>query len=384
MITRDNILNLAEKEQNVCLSIYMPTHKMGENIQQDPIRLKNLLKEATEQLKEHEVKSRDIEKMLEEARKLLDKPMFWQQNDEGLALFISENYFQYYRIPHRFKERVMVDTHFLITPLIPMISLQGTFCLLALSQQKVRLLRASRESVTSINLEEAPTNMEDFLKYNVQEPSLQHHSGQGAGREHGRGDIFHGQGSEGETNQREAINYLKQIENEVTSVMRQRNDPLILVGMDQAVAEYRKINHYNRVMEHAIIRNPDDQSDGELKNKGWEIIQSYFLQDMYNDMERFGDLSGSDKQSENLTQIVEAAYYGRVDSLFIPIGEHSWGWFDVERDVIHHSKEPKNGEHDLINMAAIKTLTQSGDVYALDKEEMPNSSSIAAIFRYSN
>jgi hypothetical protein len=79
---------------------------------------------------------------------------------------------------------------------------------------------------------------------------------------------------------------------------------------------------------------------------------------------------------------VEAAYHGKIDSLFVPIGEHSWGWFDLERDVVHHSKGPKNGEHDLINMAAIKTLTQSGDVYALEKDEMPSNSSIAAIFRY--
>ena len=103
---------------------------------------------------------------------------------------------------------------------------------------------------------------------------------------------------------------------------------------------------------------------------------------MYDDIRRFGDLTGSDKNSDNLTNIIEAAYYGRVDSLFVPVGEHSWGWFDQERDVVHHSKKPKDGEHDLINMAAIKTLTQSGNVYALDRDEMPNQAPIAAIFRY--
>jgi hypothetical protein len=133
-------------------------------------------------------------------------------------------------------------------------------------------------------------------------------------------------------------------------------------------------------MDNALNGNPDPKSDEDLKEEGWKVIQSYFLKEMYDDIERFGDLSGSDKQSDNLTKIVEAAYYGRVESLFVPIGEHSWGWFDVDRDVVHHSKEPKNGEHDLINMAAIKTLTQSGNVYALDKGEMPNGSSIAAIF----
>jgi hypothetical protein len=103
---------------------------------------------------------------------------------------------------------------------------------------------------------------------------------------------------------------------------------------------------------------------------------------MYNDIDRLGDLSGSGRESDNLTQIVEAAYYGKVDSLFVTIGEHSWGWFDEERDVVHHSKGQKNGEHDLINMAAIKTITQSGNVYALNRDEMPKDSSVAAIFRY--
>ena len=174
----------------------------------------------------------------------------------------------------------------------------------------------------------------------------------------------------------------KAIENEVSSILKKRNDPLILAGVDEVVAKYRKVNHYNRLMENAIDGNPDPQSDAEINEKGWKVIKSYFLEDMYSDMERYSDLTGSDKQSDNLSQIVEAAYYGKIDSLFVPIGEQSWGWFDGERDTVHHSPKQQNGEHDLINAAAIKTKTQGGNVYALDKKDMPKSSSIAAIFRY--
>jgi hypothetical protein len=378
MITRENILNLAKQEHDVCISIYLPTHKMGEEVQQDPIRLKNLLSEAKNQLKDHEVSEQVIEELLDEPQKLLDKPLFWQHSDQGLALFISEDNFEYYRVSQSFKERVMVDDHFLITPLIPMISLEGTFCVLALSQENIRLLKCTRASVEEIELEEAPNSLKEFLKYDVYEDNLQHHSVE-------RGDgsaIFHGQGGSRDTSTQEVINFLKTVENDVTSILRKRNDPLILAGVGEAVAEYRKVNHYSRLMDQSISGNPDPKSNEEIKDEGWEIIQSYFLKDMYNDIERFGDLSGSEKQSENLTQIVEAAYYGKIDSLFVTVDEHSWGWFDMERDVVHHSKGPKNGQHDLINMAAIKTLTQSGNVYALDKEDMPNRATVAAIFRY--
>jgi len=378
MITREDILNLAKKESDVCISIFLPTHKMGEEVQQDPIRLKNLLSKATEQLTDNNIKEQRIEKLLEEPRDLLDKPMFWQHNDKGLALFISEDDFDYFRIPHSFKERVMVSDHFLITPLVPMITLEGTFCILSLSQKKMRLLKCTRADVEEIELEEAPNSLEEFLKYDVNETNLQHHAGQGANAQ----AIFHGQGGSRDTNTQEVINYLKAVENEVTSILRKRNDPLILAGVTEAIAEYRKVNSYSRLLDQAASGNPDPKSNKEIKDEGWKVIKSYFLKDMYDDIERFGNLSGSEKQSDNLGKIVEAAYYGKVESLFVPLGEHSWGWFDMERDVVHHSKGPKNGEHDLINMAAIKTLTQSGNVYALDREDMPNGSSIAAIFRY--
>ncbi|WP_445664012.1 baeRF7 domain-containing protein [Fodinibius sp. AD559] len=378
MITRENILDLAKKESDQCVSIYLPTHKAGEEVQQDPIRLKNLLTQAVEQLKDREVRGKEIDELLDEARKLLDNPQFWRHNDKGLALFISDEDFEYYRIPHAFKERVMVDDHFLITPLVPMITLEGTFCILALSQKKMRLLKCTRASVEEVELEEAPKSLEEFLKYDVNETNLQHHAGQGANAQ----AIFHGQGGSRDTNTEEIINYLKTVENEVTSILRKRNDPLILGGVNEAIAEYRKVNSYSRLLDQTVSGNPDPKSNEEIKDEGWKVIKSYFLKGMYEDIERFGDLSGSEKQSDNLSQIVEAAYYGKVESLFVPIGEHSWGWFDMERDTVHHSAEPQNGEHDLINMAAIKTLTQSGNVYALDKEDMPNGSSIAAIFRY--
>lgn len=377
MITRDDILGLAKQQNDVSISIYLPTHRKGEEVQQDPIRLKNLLAEARKQLKDKNVTDKRIEKLLEEPRKLLDQPSFWRHNDKGLALFISEEDFEYYRIPHSFGERVMISDHFLITPLIPMISLEGSFCVLALSQKNIRLLKARRDSVEEIELQDAPESLEEFLKYDVNEAHLQHHSGQGDGLA-----VFHGQGGSKDTNTEEIISYLKAVENEVTSVMRKRNDPLILAGVNEAVAEYRKANHYSRLIEQTVSENPDPKSNEEIRDEGWKIIQSYFLQDMYNDIKRFGDLSGSEKQSDNLTNIVEAAYYGKVESLFVPVGEHSWGWFDEERDVVHHSTTPKDGEHDLINMAAIKTLTQSGNVYALNRDEMPNEAPIAAIFRY--
>lgn len=376
MITRDTILDLIKQAGNPSISIYLPTHKKGEDVQQDPIRFKNMLSQAEERLSALEVNQDTIDGLLEKPRRLLDQPLFWQHADKGLAVFVAEDTFEYFRVPLDFKERVLVEDYFLITPLIPMTTLDGTYTMLCLSQKNVRLLKCTRESVETISIEDAPTSMEEFQKFDVYEKSLSSASGAGGSK-----SMFHGWGDAGIDN-KVLENYLKTIENEVTAILKRRKDPLILAGVDEAISKYKKVNHYHRLMDDAIKSNPDPMSDEEIRDKGWEVIKSYFLKDMYDDMERFADLTGSDKQSNNLSQIVEAAYYGKVDSLFVPIGEHSWGRFDQERDTVHHSAEQQNGEHDLINAAAIKTLTQGGDVYALDKEDMPKKSSIAAIFRY--
>ncbi len=378
MVTKDDIIFLIKEAKQPSISIYLPTHLKGEEVQQDPIRFKNLLNKAERKLaEEFNVPQVDIDEMLEEARDLLNKPEFWQHGDKGMAVFITPGFFETYRIPLDFKEQVLIENHFLITPLLPMTTLNGTYCIASLSQKQIRLLRCTRDSVRAIDLEEVPTSLGEFTKFNVNERHLQHHSGRGEGQA-----VFHGQGGSEDTEDQELENFLKIAENEITEKMRRRNDPLILTGMANTAAIYRKFNHYHRVMDETLSINPDPLSDEKLNKKAWEIIKSHFLEDMYRDKERFADLTGSDKQSDNLSQVVEASFYGKVDSLFVPVGEQSWGRFDAEDNTIQHSAEQQNGEYDLINMAAIKTLSQGGKVYALDKEAMPQQKTIAAIFRY--
>ncbi|MBE0698970.1 MAG: hypothetical protein IH586_18790, partial [Anaerolineaceae bacterium] len=50
ILTKAELEQLMRKEQQWCVSFYMPTHRTGVEIQQDPIRLKNLLGEAEKRL----------------------------------------------------------------------------------------------------------------------------------------------------------------------------------------------------------------------------------------------------------------------------------------------------------------------------------------------
>src|SRR5262245_38302773 len=91
-------------DSKVCVSIFMPTVPLGDQAQQNPIRLKNLLNNAEEKLKQRGLKTPDITPILEPARDLLKDPDFWKHQSHGLALFLTEDSYDSYRVPVEFEE----------------------------------------------------------------------------------------------------------------------------------------------------------------------------------------------------------------------------------------------------------------------------------------
>ena len=89
ILTKDELKTLIEHQDEASVSIFMPTHRVGRETQQDPIRLKNLLGEAKAQLTANGVRAPEARKWLEPAQALLEDQDFWQHQSEGLALFIA-------------------------------------------------------------------------------------------------------------------------------------------------------------------------------------------------------------------------------------------------------------------------------------------------------
>ena len=59
ILTRDELRTLVDRTGEVGISIYMPTHRTGD-LKQDPIRLKNLLRDGEKQLIEKISKASDM------------------------------------------------------------------------------------------------------------------------------------------------------------------------------------------------------------------------------------------------------------------------------------------------------------------------------------
>jgi hypothetical protein len=78
-IRRTDLQRLALGRPGPCVSVFLPTHRAGREVEQAPIRLKTLLRQATDAL--------TFDRLLAPLRRLLDDRLFWQYQSDGLALF---------------------------------------------------------------------------------------------------------------------------------------------------------------------------------------------------------------------------------------------------------------------------------------------------------
>ena len=385
IMSRTEIKTLIESGEEPCISIYMPTHRVGREMQQDPIRFRNLLTKAERRLAERGLRIPEVKAVLKPAQTLKMNAKFWQHQSDGLALFIATGFMRYYCLPSNFEELLVIAECFHLKPLLPLLSRNGHFYVLALSQKQVRLLEGSLFSIDEVDLEDIPTSLHEALRYDDPERQLQFHTGTNTpGRVGARPAIFHGQGISEDDAKTDLLRYFQQVDKGLTELLGDEQAPLVLAGVDYLLPIYQQANNYPYLVKEAIEGNPDDLTAADMHKQAWKIVKPIFSIDQRQALARYQELSGSGSKlaSNSLKLIIPAAHYGRVDTLFVALGAQLWGNFDAPKNILEQHQKFRPGDQDLLDLAAVQTLLNGGVVYALETQMMPDDAPLAAIFRY--
>jgi hypothetical protein len=383
LLTRQELKTLFEQRGEACVSLYMTTHRAGAEVQQDPIRLKNLLREAEATLNTMGLRSPEAGELLEPAQDLLGDSEFWQHQSEGLALFLSSRSFNAYRLPFEFEELVVVTNRFHVKPLLPLLSGDGRFYVLALSQNEVRLLQGTRYSVDEIELEDVPKSLAEALRYDDPEKQFQFHTQtQTPGGQGDRGAVFHGHGVVSEEDKEDILRFFQKVDKGLQHVLRDERSPLVLAGVEYLFPIYAEANTYSHLIGQGVEGNPEALSSKELHERAWAIVQPHFQEAQERAIAQYEQLASTEQASSDIRTVVPAAHYGRVDTLFVAVGQQHWGTFDPQTDTIDIHGEEEPGDEDLLDLAAVQTLLHGGRVYALESTEVPDGVPVTAVFRY--
>lgn len=383
-LTRAELESLMERRSDPCVSIYAPMVQAGLETQQNAIRFKNMIRQAGEALEARGFGSRQAEELLAPAAALIDDIDFWQHQSTGLAAFVAEGFFRYYRVPIEVRELAVVEDRFHLKPLLPLLSGDGRFYVLALSQKEVRLLEATRHSVREIDLGDLPTSLNDALGYEVEETHLQFHTGTRTSTrtDPSRVPIYHGHGG-GEDDAKEEIHkFFNLLDNGVSTLLEDRDAPLVLAGVDFLMPIYRQVTGHGFVVDGGVAGNPAKLSAEELREKAWPLVEPSFTEAQETASAKFRDLLGTGQASQQLDDVVTAAFDGRVETLFVALGTRRWGTFDPATRKVELSDQNGPGTEDLVDYAALVTLAKGGQVFAVPPEKVPEGGALAAVYRY--
>jgi hypothetical protein len=380
-LRRDDIHTLAKMNAGWYVSLYLPTHRTGRELQQDPIRIKNLLSQAESRLVDNGVRSPEVKEMLAPGYRLLEDPLFLHQQSDGLALFFGKGFFRRYRLPRAFSEQAMVNSRFYLKPLLPLLNGNGRFYVLAISQKSVRLLAGSRHSIYELPTERLPKGLADTLKYDVLEKQVQFHtrSGERGGE---RAAMFHGHGEGKDDAKDQLLRYFRQIDSGLHDLLRNDHLPLVLAGVEYYLPIYREANSYSHLLDKVASGSPEGARDEDLHKQVWPLVEPIFLKPQHDAEAQYRQFAGTGRTSCDVSEIVKASNQGRVAALFVALGKQQWGKFNADSgEVALQDKEAKDNE-DLLDCAAVHTFLNGGTVFAVEENKVPGGTAVAAVYRY--
>lgn len=373
---------LAAQKSNICLSIYLPTHSSGKEVneQQDLILFKNMLQKSQKLLEEKKTDTTLIQRLLQPGYELLRDDQFWRNQQEGLACFFSENSFRYLQLPMAVQEQIYCNNSFMLTPLLPIISSNEQFYLLVFSKHDAKLFLADGFGMQEISVEGMPNGMDDVIHFEEKGDARQLFRQGSVGG--GQSASYHGLNQNAD-HKTYIANYLEEVDKTIwKEVLSDKHIPLMMAAVDYLQPIYRKTSRYQYIAEEALTGNFEHEKPANIYRQAREKMQPYFEKRQQVALERYYNASASALTSSIPDDVIPATYYGQVDCLFVEKGAHLWGTFNANenRVIIHEKEEPK--DECLLNNAIAQTILHNGDVFILEKDKMPAQSNIAASLRY--
>jgi hypothetical protein len=381
LIKKSDLQKLLAPQGGPCVSIYLPTPHVGLDSFRNPTRLKSLLAEAGRRLAKEWMNPPAPPDLLQPVHEFLEDEARWRDLGDGLVLFCSPQTFRSFRLPIAVENSVWIGERLHIKPLIPVLSHEDSYYLLAVSQNEVRLFSGTRHSLVETHLSELPESLVSALNLHQPEGLVEARTASHA--LHGKeGAVFHGQGAATQHVKEDILAYFRVINRALHDFVRDKHAPLVFAGVGYLFPIYCQANTYPHLWDKPVTGNPQGLSAAELHRHAVELLTPYFQRDLNEDRQHYGQAEGTDRTADDLEEILSAAQQGRVEVLFIATDLPQWGHFDSASGRLELAAKPGGTGDDLLDLAAYATLVHGGRVHVVQSTELPEKKAAIALFRY--
>ncbi|MVN22812.1 baeRF7 domain-containing protein [Mucilaginibacter arboris] len=382
LLSKEEFAELANYQSEPCVSIFIPTHRSGVEVneKQDIIVLKNQLQEAQKQLHQKGMAKDEAAQFLRQGFDLLNHETFWNNQLEGLALFIAKDYVKTLTLPLTVKQELFINTSFYISPLMPVLTSNEQFYMLVFSKHVSHFYLGDAFGMQELEIAGLPQGVGDVIHFEEKDKNQLFRAG---GTAPGQAASLHGHDSGLADDKEYLTQYIKELDQTLwTEVLANEHKPLILAAVDNLIGLYRQNSHYKHIAEEAVIGNYEREDKLALWEKAREKLAPYFKAVHNGALQNYYNQIATPLTSSIPETVIPASYYSRISDLFVQKDVHIWGTFNEKDNKLNIHQEKQEGDECLINKAVVKTVLNGGAVHILEAEKMPKESVIAAFMRF--
>lgn len=360
MPTLVDIERIATARDPLSVTIYLPTSPVPVDYDHNLLTARALINTALEKIQHSDAAG--YEKVEEQLLSLLDDSSFWSDLGRSLAIFVTPAGVVEYRLPNQLQEYVSVSDRFAITPLLRATTFPQAAFVLALSQNKVRLIEISADiEPQDIPVVGLPENAESVVGLR----SL-------GGRSHyGR---IHGD----EGKKVRLAQYARAVDHALRPVLNGESLPLILAAAEPLASIYRNLNGYAHLAQDRINGNPDELSDTQIAQAARGVLDDLYKAELVQLRETFLTRREAGRAATDLSDLAMASGFGAIDTLIVDMDAEVAGSVSDEGVLTLGS----DTGHDAIEEITRRALATGARVVAVRRSDLPVDVAAAGILRF--
>lgn len=257
---------------------------------------------------------------------------------------------------------------------------------LVLDLSRTRLFEAGPQSANEQELGDAPTSLDEAMRYDDPEKSLQHRAAPEP-RSSPRGNAaFHGHGvTTDDEHKRKVRRFFEMIDAELAPRLAADGLPLVLFGPEMECGMYRQVNSFEGLEDSEVHHNPSALDERELEEQLCGEVTDRSEVSLREILENLEQAIAADQGSTDLDKLLAATVQGKVATVLLNPTKPVYGTFDLESGRAElHGNNRQPGDQDVLEVLASNAALQGAEVRFTDQTSvtLPEGAVAAGIYRF--
>lgn len=362
---RKEIERLQQIQGFPALTITLPTYRTAPEVQQNSIRLKNLITQA-ETLLDEQNSNGEGHALITRLTEVVDG-LETSDFQEGLAIFVHEDFAGAFPVSLPLPERVVVDDTFVTRDLVRA-RLHGVrYWVVALSEH-TRLFEGSNDRLKERTEGGFPVMYED----RSEDPSIP------GALEPGHENLV----------DEEHRHFYRRVDDVLTQVLQEEELPVVLLGVTRNLAFFKEVTANGKWIAGTAEGNYDHASWDAIASVAWQALQPYLVHQQELILQQWDDAVSAKLFVTGLEQVWEAAFDGRGNLLLVEEGYQAAGQVDDSgRTLTLREGASPNGNgngtrYDVVDDLIELVWARAGRVRFVPPETLPNDAHVGLTLRY--